>query len=223
MAEIARQKTLNRGRTITQRFRMLQRSLLRPFALVPPALPPNSTVDRVRSNGYPYEATGVGGVSNASFDNGHLTANLDNTAANFNGVPNHNQVHHRDTSLTSRHRPHATIRQPTYLLRAMESDTNSLGTNGHQADLLSLPFRLSISHFHSATKRQVPYLRQSWTRIDFLAIISFWITFGLATAGFEHGTGGLHIGVFRALSVIRIARLLSVTSGTTVSSYISSF
>ena len=180
--------SLNRGRSITQKFREFQRSMLRPFALAtraPPTLAPHSTNNRGGRNGYPYEATAVDGGF-AGFDNGYLNSNFNTNGmsfANLNGQtlsPDYSQAHHRDSTL-------------------------------------SLPFRLSISHIHSKTHRNVPYLRQSWTRIDFLAIVCFWITFGLATTGFEHGSGGLHIGVFRAISVIRIARLLSVTSGTTVS------
>ena len=232
MTEMARQTSLNRGQTITQRFRKFQRSMLRPFALAtraPLSLAPHYTDSGGGSHRYPYEATPVdGGFSTATFDS-HLNTNFNAngiTIANLSGqtqAPNHNQTHHRDTSLASQlaHRPHAKTRQPSepsYLSRAMRSDASGTGNPSHpKGDTLSLPFRLSISHIHSKTQRNIPYLRQSWTRIDFLAIICFWITFGLATTGFEHGRGGLHIGVFRAISVIRITRLLSVTSGTTVS------
>jgi hypothetical protein len=51
-----------------------------------------------------------------------------------------------------------------------------------------------------------------------VAIVSFWICFGLAMGGVERGQ--YHIGVFRAMSVIRTARLLTVTSGTTVSAHV---
>jgi hypothetical protein len=51
-----------------------------------------------------------------------------------------------------------------------------------------------------------------------VSVIAFWITFVLAQTGVEHGAVH-HIGVFRALSVLRTARLLSITSGTTVSDY----
>jgi hypothetical protein len=61
----------------------------------------------------------------------------------------------------------------------------------------------------------MPYLRQSWNRIDFLSIMCFWISFGLAAGGVEKGLT-LHIGIFRALSVLKVSRLLAVTSGTTV-------
>lgn len=230
MTEMAKQTSLNRSRSITEKFRRFQKSMLRPFALAtraPLSLAPHYTNSGGGSNSYPYEATPVdGGFSTVTFDNGHLNTNFDTngiTIANLKGqtqAPNHNQTHHRDTSLTSQpaHRAHATTRQPSepsYLSKVMRSDTH--GTGDPKGDTLSLPFRLSISHLHSKTQRNIPYLRQSWTRIDFLAIICFWVTFGLATTGFEHGSGGLHIGVFRAISVIRITRLLSVTSGTTVS------
>lgn len=109
------------------------------------------------------------------------------------------------------HRAHATIREPaepTYLSRVMKSETVS-----GDPDAISLPFSFSIGNLHDKTQRNVPYLRQSWSRIDFVAILSFWIMFGLAMAGIEKGT--YHVGIFRAMSVIRTARLLTITSGTT--------
>jgi hypothetical protein len=84
-----------------------------------------------------------------------------------------------------------------------------------RSDTISLPFELSVTQLHDKMHRNVPYLRQSWGRIDFIAVVSFWITFGLATAGVERGSH--HIGIFRAMSVLRTARLLTITSGTTVS------
>ncbi|PFH47046.1 hypothetical protein AMATHDRAFT_77384 [Amanita thiersii Skay4041] len=93
--------------------------------------------------------------------------------------------------------------RPTYFSNIMKSES----------DNLSLPFRLSVKHMHDKTRRNVPYLRHSWSRIDFVAIMSFWISFGLAMLGLERGT--YHIGIFRAMSVIRCARLLAITSGTT--------
>ncbi|KII90373.1 hypothetical protein PLICRDRAFT_173801 [Plicaturopsis crispa FD-325 SS-3] len=94
---------------------------------------------------------------------------------------------------------------PTFFSKALHSDRS--------ADTLSLPFRLSVTHAHGKTHRHVPYLRQSWNRIDFIAVVSFWVTFVLAMAGVERGAH--HIGVFRAMSVLRTARLLTITSGTT--------
>ena len=179
---MARQTSLARGRTITQRLRRLHSNLIRPFALSAP--PPSAS--------YPMTATGIS-----------------------TGTNNHN---HRDGGLTSRivdsaHRAHAFIRdppEPTMLSMAMRSDDRS-----SHPDSIALPFRLSIGHLHDKTHRNVPYLRQSWSRIDFVAIVSFWIGFLLAMLGVERGEH--HIGVFRAMSVIRTARLLTITSGTTVS------
>ena len=135
------------------------------------------------------------------------------------GVPSAANTHiQHDGGMTARianaaHRARAIIREPsepTLLSLAMRSDTNAA-----HPDSIALPFRLSINHLHHKTQRNVPYLRQSWSRIDFVAIVSFWISFVLAMTGVERGTH--HIGVFRAMSVIRIARLLTITSGTTVS------
>ncbi|EIW52938.1 uncharacterized protein TRAVEDRAFT_155754 [Trametes versicolor FP-101664 SS1] len=95
--------------------------------------------------------------------------------------------------------------EPTFLSKALRSD-NSENT-------LSLPFRLSVEDSRGQTHRNLPYLRHSWTRIDFVAILSFWITVVLASSGVERNQ--YHIGLFRAMSVLRTARLLAITSGTT--------
>ncbi|KAF9265047.1 hypothetical protein L218DRAFT_899321 [Marasmius fiardii PR-910] len=97
--------------------------------------------------------------------------------------------------------------QPTFLSNLLKSDTKNSN------DVISLPFRLTIEQMTNKTSRNVPYLRHSWSRIDFVAIVSFWISFALAMTGEEHGKH--HIGIFRAMSVIRTARLLAITSGTT--------
>jgi voltage-dependent calcium channel len=103
--------------------------------------------------------------------------------------------------------------QPTFFAKALRSD---------QPDVVSLPFRLNVAGVHDKIQRNVPYLRHSWSRIDFVAIVSFWITFILASVGVERGTH--HIGIFRAMSVLRTARLLAISSGTTVSGeYITCF
>ncbi|KAJ1021688.1 hypothetical protein NDA16_003824 [Ustilago loliicola] len=58
------------------------------------------------------------------------------------------------------------------------------------------------------------FLRHSWNRVDFVAVVSFWIAFALAIGG-QESTQAHHIYIFRALSVLRCARLLTATSGTT--------
>ena len=131
------------------------------------------------------------------------------TPARFSGPrPRSDTVQSKTPMMEKAERLHSHMRnpsQPTFLSKALRSD------NG---DKLSLPFRLSVQSAHETTQRNLPYLRHSWTRIDFVAVMSFWISFGLAMAGVEHGA--YHIGIFRALSVLRTARLLAITSGTTV-------
>ena len=85
-------------------------------------------------------------------------------------------------------------------------------------EVLVLPFQFSVRLARNVTRRNHPYLRHSWTRLDAIAVVAFWITFILAQTGVEHGR--YHIGIFRALSVLRTARLLAITSGTTVKYYI---
>jgi hypothetical protein len=58
------------------------------------------------------------------------------------------------------------------------------------------------------------FLRHSLNRIDFVAVVSFWISLILSVTGVE---GGRHLYVFRMLSCFRILRLLYLTHGTTVS------
>lgn len=86
---------------------------------------------------------------------------------------------------------------------------------GSKLGLHRHPFQLAIEAQQSLSERNLPYLRHSWNRIDFIAVVSFWIMFILAMIGVENTTAR-HIYIFRALSVLRIARLLAVTNGTTV-------
>jgi hypothetical protein len=57
------------------------------------------------------------------------------------------------------------------------------------------------------------YLRHSFNRTDFVAVVSFWIAFGLSEFGVEQRH---HIFIFKMLSCLRIIRLLNLTSGTSV-------
>ena len=60
------------------------------------------------------------------------------------------------------------------------------------------------------------FLRHSFNRLDFLAVISYWIAFILSTTGIASQS---HIYVFQMLSCLRILRLLGLTSGTSVCIY----
>jgi len=60
------------------------------------------------------------------------------------------------------------------------------------------------------------FLRHSFNRLDFVAIVAFWISFSLSIWGLEV-TQQLYI--FRMLSCLRILRLLALTNGTSVWQY----
>ena len=57
------------------------------------------------------------------------------------------------------------------------------------------------------------YLRHSFNRLDFVAVVSFWVSFVLGALGIEWGD---RLYVFRMMSCLRILRLLNITSGTSV-------
>lgn len=57
------------------------------------------------------------------------------------------------------------------------------------------------------------FLRHSFNRLDFLAVVSYWVSFALTIMQVEAHS---HIYVFRMLSCLRILRLLGLTSGTSV-------
>ena len=58
------------------------------------------------------------------------------------------------------------------------------------------------------------FMRHSFNRIDFLAVVSFWISLVLTILNVKYQR---HIYLFQMLSALRILRLLSLTSGTSVS------
>ncbi|KAF2199227.1 calcium-channel protein CCH1 [Delitschia confertaspora ATCC 74209] len=57
------------------------------------------------------------------------------------------------------------------------------------------------------------YLRHSFNRTDFVAVVSFWVAFFIGVLGVDSKK---HIFIFRMLSCLRIIRLLNLTSGTSV-------
>ena len=58
------------------------------------------------------------------------------------------------------------------------------------------------------------FLRHGFNRLDFVAVVSFWIMFVLSVMMVE---GSRHLFLFRMLSCLRILRLLGLTRGTSVS------
>ncbi|OBA19685.1 hypothetical protein METBIDRAFT_46054 [Metschnikowia bicuspidata var. bicuspidata NRRL YB-4993] len=55
------------------------------------------------------------------------------------------------------------------------------------------------------------FLRDNWQRLDFIAILSFWISLPMSL---NHWDAAHHVMIFRALSCIRILRLCKLTDGT---------
>lgn len=58
------------------------------------------------------------------------------------------------------------------------------------------------------------FLRHSFNRLDFVAVVSYWVSFLLDVSGVETRS---QLYVFRMLSCLRILRLLALTNGTSVS------
>ena len=91
----------------------------------------------------------------------------------------------------------------------------STPTTKRKATLMpEAPFQEAVARQQSLNAAGRPYLRHSWHRVDLLAIICFWIMIFLAVSGVE-ATDDLHLYLFRAISILRVGRLLVVTSGTT--------
>ncbi|KIW43817.1 uncharacterized protein PV06_04881 [Exophiala oligosperma] len=57
------------------------------------------------------------------------------------------------------------------------------------------------------------FLRHSFNRLDFVAVVSYWISFAMQMTLVESNT---HVYVFNMLSCLRILRLLGLTAGTSV-------
>ncbi|OAT03551.1 calcium channel subunit Cch1 [Blastomyces gilchristii SLH14081] len=87
------------------------------------------------------------------------------------------------------------------VLRSFTGAQNTADRSGHSSSLQR--YRLARRAF----------FRHSFTRIDFLAVVSYWISFVLSNLSLESQH---HLYVFRMLSCLRILRLLGLTSGTSV-------
>ncbi|KAI1744262.1 ion transporter [Xylaria scruposa] len=57
------------------------------------------------------------------------------------------------------------------------------------------------------------FLRHGFNRLDFVAVVSFWIAFILSITGVE---AKFHLYIFRMLGCLRIIRLLALTNGTAI-------
>ncbi|GAA6051051.1 Calcium-channel protein CCH1 [Rhodotorula toruloides] len=100
---------------------------------------------------------------------------------------------HSVASSTTSHDPYGAYHQP------------SIFASAHT------PYALSIERQRQTY--QQAFLRHSWNRIDALAVLCFWISFGLASNGLE---ASKNLWFFRSLSVLRAARLLAISPGTQI-------
>ncbi|TGZ76287.1 hypothetical protein EX30DRAFT_399378 [Ascodesmis nigricans] len=77
----------------------------------------------------------------------------------------------------------------------------------------SSPMQHTVQSQARARLARRAFLRHSFNRLDFLAVCSYWISLALTISGLE---AERHLFVFRMMSCLRILRLLSITSGTSV-------
>lgn len=101
-----------------------------------------------------------------------------------------------------------------------EKDRKSINAGAHQPAFGTFGTTQPHPDFVGNSKQQArqrlayrAYLRHSFNRLDFLAVIAFWISFVLDITGLEQSK---HAYIFRMLSCLRIIRLLAATSGMSI-------
>ena len=174
-------------------------------------------------------------MSFSGLTQGSLSSRLQSITPRFTQVPEHLQPdpmprtprspRFGPTENSSRLFPLPTLYPPEMYLSPRSRNANEVNAHGmHSREGTgdssltrngNLPFQLAIQKQRDLLESSRPYLRHSWNRVDAVAILSFWTMFYLAMFGLER-TPGTHIYIFRALSVLRTTRLLSVSSGTAV-------
>ncbi|KAK5115969.1 hypothetical protein LTR62_000425 [Meristemomyces frigidus] len=107
---------------------------------------------------------------------------------------------HRKHSVKGRNDESSEAQEPPSLLRSFTAQPNE-----------DVPGGSRQAQRHRLAHRA--FLRHSFNRLDFIAVICFWISFVMAAAGLE---AKYHMYVFRMMSCLRIVRLLGITSGTSV-------
>jgi voltage-dependent calcium channel len=95
-------------------------------------------------------------------------------------------------------RPSPSISAPTFIRSFTQIQSEQIRTV-EQAQRLQLARRA--------------FLRHGFNRLDFVAVVAFWVAFILSITGIEYG---YHLYIFRMLSCLRILRLLALTNGTAV-------
>lgn len=112
-------------------------------------------------------------------------------------------------NLITPHR-HSTIKKVSFLPQEPQASIlrTFTGMNGLDAEVEDDPqHKRRIRLAHRA------FLRHSFNRLDFVAIVAFWVSFALSIGGVETAH---QLYIFRMLSCLRILRLLALTNGTSV-------
>jgi hypothetical protein len=112
-------------------------------------------------------------------------------------------------NLITPHRQATTKKASTFQAEPQASILRTFtGINGLDPEVFDDPLhnrRVRLAHR--------AFLRHSFNRLDFVAVVAFWISFVLTLSGIEK----VHqLYIFRMLSCLRILRLLAMTNGTSV-------
>lgn len=97
---------------------------------------------------------------------------------------------------------------------ASRSRSSSSSTSTSTSVLSSVPLvnKAGISSNKKVTIVRA-YLRGDWNKIDFVSIVSFWVSFILSMSGVDIS---MHCTVFRSLMCFKILRLFNLTKGTRI-------
>lgn len=180
---------LDRKRTITSRLQRFYDNVAAPFAL--------RTGSSSYPDGQPSMAVSMSGGIPASNSTSTTTStptsrrnrNRSDTAASTTPIMEKSQSQSQ-SQFQSQPSLGSLPSLPSHLRTASHPHHHNLLRSDHPAsstphnpNALSLPFRFSVKGSVGITRRNVPYLRHSWSRIDAVAILCFWVSFALAEGG----------------------------------------
>ncbi|PFH55711.1 hypothetical protein XA68_17741 [Ophiocordyceps unilateralis] len=114
-------------------------------------------------------------------------------------------------AVTEQYRVMFQPQQETWLSRADPQTPAFSPTTATMAHGQQIPERQEDQQRFQLARRA--FLRHSFNRLDFVAVVSYWFSFVIAVSGAEHRH---HIYLFKMLSSLRILRLLALTHGTAI-------
>ena len=149
--------------------------------------------------------------------NAYEYSTLDRSIGLKKAVSEHIRSYFAPHSHTPERRPSATVSAEPSVLRSF-TGLSGAGFSGH-SEAASMDVHDEVDkpgHGRQQQRNRLArraFLRHSFNRLDFIAVISFWISFALTTVNYENRH---HVYVFRMLSCLRTLRLLALTSGTSI-------